>query len=230
MFNQSWWQRVYAARDETVMRRGFFSAGLLVMPVVFIAGLLGLSALGTDAAADPSVALFAALLHMPGWLLTVGMVLAMTLVMSSIDTYLNAMVNVFTVDLARLLPGTARRRVLGLAQGFVVLLALAAGYVASRGMSVLYIFLLADLIMTAMVFPVFYGMYQARLGGAVALGAAILGLAGGLVLFPDPAWSRGNLLHSFLAAFAVPALVCLLAARGERFDFGRLKARVKELD
>ena len=31
-FNQSWWQRVYSAKDEKTLKKGYFIAGLLVLP------------------------------------------------------------------------------------------------------------------------------------------------------------------------------------------------------
>ncbi|MBR9699727.1 hypothetical protein GOV09_04690 [Candidatus Woesearchaeota archaeon] len=242
LFNQSWWQRVFAAKNKSVMKKAYGWAGLLVLPVVFIAGLFGLWALGSPAAQQPSAALFWILLAMPQWLLILGMILAVALVMSSIDTALNAMISVFTVDFARMKPRWKSEKLLNAGKIVVLILAIIGITIATQGFSVLYLFLLADLVTVAIVFPVFYGLFQAKLDGHTALIASIIGLLGGFVFFPDPNYATsllgslinpsipGNLLYSFLAALIIPALLCIWLAKGRSFDFKRLKKKVKAIN
>jgi len=227
LFNQSWWQRVFAAKSKKVMQKAYFFAGLLVIPVIFIAGLFGLWALGTPAADDPSVALFSVLLAAPEWLLVIGMILAVALVMSSIDTSLNAMVSIFTVDFVRLKPKVNPRKLLNIAKFIVLIIAIVGISIATKGMSVLYLFLLADLVTVAIVFPVFYGLFQGKLNGKVALTASILGLIGGFFYFPDPTYSRGNLLWSFVIALIIPTIICIFFAKGKSYNYDKLKKNVK---
>jgi len=229
LFNQSWWQRVYSAKTKKVMQKSYFYSGLLVIPFVFIAGLLGLWALGTPAAEDPSVALFAVLLAAPEWLLIVGMVLAVALVMSSLDTTMNALVSIFTIDFARFKPKVNTQKLLKYAKIVVLGLSIIGMFVATKGFSVLYLFLLADLVTVAIVFPVFYGLFQAKLNGLTAIIASILGLLGGFIFFPDPSFGSGNLLLSFVVALLIPTIICLLFSRGRKFDYNKLKTKVSTL-
>jgi hypothetical protein len=45
MFNQANWQRIYACRDDVVVRRSFLGSFLVIVPMLFIAGLLGILAM-----------------------------------------------------------------------------------------------------------------------------------------------------------------------------------------
>ncbi|MDQ4105689.1 MAG: sodium:solute symporter, partial [Actinomycetota bacterium] len=54
LFHQGYWQRIYAVRDQGALRRGFLIAAAAVVPIVFIAGLFGLAAVGLGQAQTPS--------------------------------------------------------------------------------------------------------------------------------------------------------------------------------
>jgi hypothetical protein len=106
-----------------------------------------------------------------------------------------------------------------------------AGLIGLQGYSVLYLFLLADLICVAAMIPTFYGLFESRLSGNVAVIAATLGLITGGLQFPDPTFARGNLLLSFALAALVPALICLIfGRRGETFAFETLSRKVRSLN
>ena len=57
LFHQGNWQRVYAARDDRAMRRGFMLGGLLVAPFIFVMGLFGLAFMALTPNGDNSIAL-----------------------------------------------------------------------------------------------------------------------------------------------------------------------------
>jgi len=233
LFNQANWQRVYVAQTTRTMRRSFLTAGFTVLPIILAVGMFGFFAVGTGAADTPSVALIAFIIAAtPTWILLVTMVLGITLVMSSMDTMLNGLVSLFTVDLARLRPQLEQQRLLRHARWLTVLPAVPAMLVATQGYSVLYLFLVADLVCAAAVFPTYYGLFARRFSGTAAMLATLVGIIAGAFYFPDPTFSRGSLFQSFLIAFTVPALLSLLLGQlhlGERFDFQRLKERVVAL-
>jgi len=100
LINQSWWQRIYAARDQETLRHGFRTAALANFLLVFLAGLFGVIARGyVDIVTDPaseaynaSIAFFVLLNEaFPEWLVLVVVLLALLLVMSTADTLFNAM-------------------------------------------------------------------------------------------------------------------------------------------
>ncbi len=230
LFNQANWQRVYVADSSQTMRRAFLSAGLIILPIILMVGSFGFFAVGAGTADVPSVALIAFIINAtPPWLVLVTMVLAITLIMSSMDSLLNGLVSLFTVDLVRLRPQIDQYHLLHLARGGSVVLAGLAILIASQGYSVLYLFLVADLVCAAAVFPTYYGLFNPRLSGTVALVASISGIIAGVLYFPDPTFSQGNLLLSFLIAFMVPTLLSFLLARlqlGIPFDFRHLQEKV----
>ncbi len=230
LFNQANWQRVYVAHSSQTMRRAFLSAGMIILPIILVVGSFGFFAIDAGTADTPSVALIAFIINAtPPWIVLVTMVLAITLIMSSMDTLLNGLVSLFTVDLVRLRPQTDQRQLLRLARGGSVVLAVLAILIASQGYSVLYLFLVADLVCAAAVFPTYYGLFNRQLSGTGALVASISGIIAGGLYFPDPTFSRGNLFLSFLIAFMVPTLLSLLLARlrlGIPFDFRHLQEKV----
>jgi len=248
IFHQGNWQRIYAARDTHAMRRGFLLGGVLVVPFIFVMGLFGLAFVAqavaqTPEGADSSVALFAVIMpHLPVWLAVALIPLGLALVMSSADTTINAVSSLVAVDVGRLLPQIKTRTLMRLSRWLILLLAIPVMAVAAQGYSVLYLFLLADLLCAAAAFPVFYGLYSARHNGVDATAGTLAGLAAGLWLFPAPGAPMTTLLESFLlAALAPVAVIALLrgfacmvrpATRPARapFDFQSLAATIRRLD
>ena len=223
IFNQGNWQRVYACRDSQTVRRAFLGSAVIILPMIFIAGLLGLLAVSlVDVQPDivGETALFGLLsqLAMPNWILVSVIVLALALVMSSLDTMLNGIASVFTLDLMRLLPDPSANNVLKVSRILTVLVGLPAIAIAAQGYSVLYLFFVADLICAAVLFPVLYGLYSRHLTGLNAFVSSLVGMICGLLFFPKPDFSplfatvpgSGDLLHSFAAALIVSTVVTLV--------------------
>jgi len=230
MFHQGLWQRVFACRDATVLRRAFAWAGLPVFLMVVVAGSLGLVAVALGAVEQPSVALFSVAERLlPPWGLLALLALAVTLCMSSVDTLLNGLASLVAVDLGRVAGPGAVARLRGLSQVTTLALIVPAIAIASQGISVLYLFLIADLLCSAAVFPVFYGLYARRFGGTAAVVSTLVGLAVGGWWFP---WGfpapGGSFLVSFGGALAVSAVSALaLSGRGRAYDFARIGGLVK---
>jgi SSS family solute:Na+ symporter len=251
LVNQSWWQRVYAARDPASLGRAFAVAALASGAAVFLGALLGVIARGhadvVVAGADynASVAFFVLLTEtFPSWLVLAVVLLALMLVMSTADTLLNAVASLVTADLPRLL-GDPDDRTLRLgARVLTVAVALAALFVSLRATSVLGLFLVADLLGAATMVPLLAGLYTRRLSGGGALASALAGVAVGVTFYPrtgpfaplpgalpaplpDPAY-----LPAFAGAAGVSAGLTLLATRvvDARFDLARLSAEIRSLD
>ena len=80
-------------------------------------------------------------------------------------------------------------------------------FVASKGFSILYLFLLADLLCCAAVFPVFYGFYKKNLKEKDLIISIIIGLFIGLSLFPSPDFSKSILVGTLLPFDLFPQIV-----------------------
>jgi Na+/proline symporter len=231
LFHQGYWQRVYAVRDLQTLRVAFVIAALVSLPIILAMGLFGLSAVGLGRADTPSIALFSVLLPaMPAWLGGGLVLLGLALVMSSADTLFNGIASIVAVDLHRALPRTTVPGLLQASRVATVLIAFPVLWIAAQGYGVLYLFLIADLVCAAAVFPVFYGLYSARYTGQTAICSTLAGLIAGGLLFPNPTFTRGNLLGAFVIAAVVPVLVsCVWRAQQPAFDLTALRQRVRLL-
>ncbi len=172
------------------------------------------------------------------------LVLVLALVMSSLDTLLNGIASVFTGDLIRLLPSLKTSGILNASRGLTVLVGLPAILIATQGYNVLYLFLLADLVCAGALVPVFWGLYNRRLTGTMAVWSAVGAIAAGALFFPKPDFSpwtslpfAGDLLVSFAVPLVVSFLICwvwmqLKAQQGktEAFDFSALDRAIRPYD
>jgi solute:Na+ symporter, SSS family len=198
LFHQGYWQRVWAARDAATLSRGSALGALATIPVVAVVGLLGLIAAssGLELGAPPAP-FFALLAGVGPWVAVVVLLLAVCLVTSSVDTLENA--------LAALV--VAERPALGLTGARLVTVGLVvpATLVAVQGLSVLRLFLVADLLCATVAAPALLGLWR-RASARGALAGAAAGVAGAIV----PGWvSSGSLGEGLLAATfpdAVPTL------------------------
>ena len=238
MFNQGTWQRVYTVRDVKTLRIGFIVAGLVALPVIFLTGLFGIMAVGSGNAAEPSVAMFSFVVAvMPLWLVVLVLVLAMVLVMSSMDTLLNGITSAITTELARYRSGSSLLSYARFITSALIVIPIA---VAAQGYSVLYLFLIADLVCAAALFPVFFGMFARHFSGTGALVSSIAGLVVGALFFPAPDFSgwnaipgAGRFLFSFGGALVVSAVLSVVfalvsrAANSEAYDYSRLSEEVR---
>ena len=129
-------------------------------------------------------------------------------------------------------------------RAITVALIVPAIFIASKGYSVLYLFLIADLVCSAAVFPVFWGLYSRRFGGLAALTSSGAGLMIGALFFPKPDFSpwlpdivwAGKFLASFGMALGISALLSVvLTAVSYRlstrpYDFAELRERVRIIE
>ncbi len=248
IFHQGYWQRVYAAADERVVKRSFGLAAIASVPMVVLPGVFGLAAVGlglVETSADGSVALFLVLeAALPDWVTLGVILLAVLLIMSTADTLFNAIASIVVADLPLLLDGLGEEHLTALGRTVTVLAGLGAIVVGLQGYSVLELLLLANLLATATVLPFLAGLYSGRTTGRHALAASLVGLIGGILLFPI---TNEILLErlgdiavlpetSFLFAYLTAAVLsggCTLAmgllAPGA-FDLNRLKTEIRTLD
>ena len=80
-------------------------------------------------------------------------------------------------------------------------------FIASKGFSILYLFLLADLFCCAFVVTVFYSFYNKKLNEKNAYISIILGLIGGFLLFPTPDFSQSLLVGILIPVDLFPIFI-----------------------
>lgn len=198
LFHQGYWQRVWSARSGTALGRGALLGGAITVVVVALVGALGIAAAMSGAdLGSPPIPFFALLAGAPTWLTVPALVLAITLVASSVDTLQNAVASLAVTE-GKDLSLTAARWV-------TVLLMLPVVLVALEGVSVLRLFLIADLLCATAVVPVLMGLWS-RMNTRAAVSGALAGVVGAVL----PGWvSGGSLLAGIeMASFpgGVPTL------------------------
>ena len=94
-----------------------------------------------------------------------------------------------------------------LSKQIIIILSIIALFVASKGLSILYLFLLAYLFCCAAVLSIFYGFYSKTFFVKNAYVSIIVGLIAGLLLFPSPDFSKSILIGILFPADMFPSFV-----------------------
>ena len=193
LFHQGNWQRVYAAKNNEVLNKSLIISFFIIIPIVFFMGFSGLIAVSINSNVIPDLAFFSLLLLEQNSMISViAIILAISLTISSIDTLINAISSLIVVDGNKVLK--FKGDYLKLSKNIIILLSAIALIVASKGLSILYLFLLADLLCCAAVLTVFYSFYDKKLSEKNAYVSIIIGLFVGLLLFPSPDFSKSILI------------------------------------
>ncbi|MGH2748360.1 MAG: sodium:solute symporter family transporter [Actinomycetota bacterium] len=190
LFHQGFWQRVWAARSPSSLRRGSLLAGALILPVVFAMGFSG-SIAGGRGVEVPSLAFFSLLTDLPEVFLAVVLVLAVALVSSTVDTLQNALTSLVAVHFGRVTFGMARL--------VTIALTLPAAIIGIQELSVLRLFLIADLLAATVVLPVFLGLWQ-KVTTRGALAGAVAGILSVIVF----GWVRTGDIFDGLLLLTLP--------------------------
>lgn len=184
LFDNSFWARIFACRDEAVVRRSFTIAGICIGLLLIPASLFGLWAVGNADVSNPNVLPFALVQAKgPAWAGIAILVLALLLAMSTVSALFNGIVGVLVSD-ARALGAAGDKRTLGWARLATIIIALPAVWVASWGKDGTYLFFIANLACAAAVVPVFLGLWCRRLGTPWVLSAFVVGAVLGTLYFP----------------------------------------------
>ena len=229
---------------------GFISSFIIVIPFIFILGFLGLVAVSTGKLNDPSTIFFSLLLDQSNsidTLFLVGiLILVLVLVISSMDTLINAISSLITVESRKFIK-LKKNDYLRLSKLIIIFLSLIIFYTASQGNSVLFMFLFADLLCCAAAIPVFYGVYSKKLSSKITFTSILMGLIFGLAFFPDQSFQKslvvGNLIDveffptwfstallfwSFIFALLVPLLIIKFSKNNNNFNYLSLK-KIKDV-
>ena len=165
-------------------------------------GVTGIIAISIDSKINPDLAFFSILLKDKSEILCMAIIiLAISLTVSTIDTLVNAISSLIIVDGKKINKNIKSSNIL------VIFLSIIAFLIASKGFSILYLFLLADLLCCAAVIPVFYGFYKRNLKERNLIISIIIGLFIGLLIFPNSDFSKSILIGSMLPFDLFPQIV-----------------------
>ena len=208
LFHQGNWQRVYAAKNNEVLKKSLIVAFVIIIPIVFFMGFSGLVAVSANPKVIPDLGFFSLLLsEQTEFLSLIIVILGLSLTISTVDTLVNATSSLIIVDGEATLNLNKKTNYLRLSKYCIVALSIIAFVIASKGFSVLYLFLLADLFCCAFVLTVFYSFYNKKLNEKTAYISIIIGLIGGFLLFPAPDFSKSLLVGIIFPIEVFPSFI-----------------------
>jgi len=208
LFHQGNWQRVYAAKNNEILKKSLLISFIAIIPIVLFMGFSGLVAVSVDPNVIPDLGFFSLLLKDQNKFLSIIIIiLGLSLTISTVDTLVNAISSLVIVDAKATFNFNKNTDYLKLSKYFIIVLSFVVFIVASKGFSVLYLFLLADLFCCAFVLTVFYSFYNKKLNEKTAYISIIVGLIGGFLLFPVPDFSKSLLVGIILPTEIFPIFV-----------------------
>ncbi len=208
LFHQGNWQRVFAAKNNEILKKSLLFSFFIIIPIVFFMGSTGLIAISIDQKVNPDIAFFSILLkENVEFLSVVIIILAVSLTISTIDTLINAISSIAIVDGKKIYKTMNKDSFLLFSRVFIIILSIISLIIASKGYSILYLFLLADLLCCAAVFTVFYAFYQKNFNEKNSMISILIGLFLGLLLFPSPDFSHSILVGTMLPFDLFPQII-----------------------
>ena len=124
--------------------------------------------------------------------------MGLALTISTVDTLVNAISSLIVIDGKAIFNSKKKKNYLNLSKGIILFLSFISFIIASKGFDILYLFLLADLFCCAFVLTVFYSFYNKNINEKKAYVSIIIGLIGGVLMFPTPDFSKSLLVGILL--------------------------------
>ena len=164
LFHQGNWQRVFAAKNNFILKKSLIYSSIISFLIVFWMGYTGLISFSLDPKIKPDLAFFNIILSNDNVLIIVSiLVLALALTLSTIDTLINAISSLIIIDGKEINKFLSGREIKNKSNKLILLLCVIVFVFASKGYSILYLFLFADLLCCAAVVTVFYGFFKKKI-------------------------------------------------------------------
>ena len=206
LFHQGNWQRVYAAKNYTVLKNSLLISCLITIPLVFFMGYCGLIAISKSNGINPDLAFFSLFLKKNEYAFSLIIIfLGISLTVSSVDTLINAISSYIIVDGRKIL--RLKSNYLYISRIIITFLCVIAFAVASKGISILYLFLLADLFCCSAVASIFFTFNKKFYNRKNILTSILLGLVVGVLFFPSPDFTKSIIFGIVIPIEVVPTFL-----------------------
>jgi len=200
LFHQGNWQRVFSAKNNSILKSSLIYSSIIIFFIVFWMGYSGLLSYSLNPKVIPDLAFFDLILNKKNSLLVIGiLILAMSLTLSTIDTLINAISSLIIVNGNQINKNLSGKKVKDQANIIILLLSVLVFILASKGYSILYLFLLADLLCCAAVITIFYGFFNKKINSKLATYSIICGLISGLLFFPSQNFQSSILVGNLIS-------------------------------
>ena len=200
LFHQGNWQRVFAAKNNFILKKSLIYSSIISFLIVLWMGYTGLISFSLDPKIKPDLAFFKLILLNDNVLIIVSiLVLALALTLSTIDTLINAISSLIIIDGKEINKFLSGREIKNKSNKLILLLCVIVFVFASKGYSILYLFLFADLLCCAAVVTIFYGFFKKKINTRLSLFSIILGLSSGLLFFPGQNFQSSLLVGNIMS-------------------------------
>ena len=206
LFHQGNWQRVFSAKNNSTLKNSLIYSSFLIFFIVFWMGYSGLIAYSLNPEVIPDLGFFDLLLKDKNSFIVIGvLVLALSLTLSTIDTLINAISSLIIVNGEQINKSLKGKEIKKKTNKIIFLLNIVVFIFASKGYSILYLFLLADLLCSAAVVTIFYGFFNRKINSNLAFLSIICGLLFGLLFFPSQNFQTSILVGNLISldAFSI---------------------------
>ena len=200
LFHQGNWQRVFSAKNNSILKSSLIYSSIIIFFIVFWMGYSGLISYSLNSKVIPDLAFFELILYNKNSLIIIGiLILAMSLTLSTIDTLINAISSLIIVDGNQINKYLSGKEIKNKANLIILFLSILVFILASKGYSILYLFLLADLLCCAAVITIFYGFFNKKINSRLAASSIFCGLIIGLLFFPSMNFQSSILVGNLIS-------------------------------
>ena len=200
LFHQGNWQRVFSAKNNSTLKTSLIYSSMIIFFIVFWMGYSGLISYSLNSKVAPDLAFFDLILNEKNSFIVIAiLVLAMSLTLSTIDTLINAISSLIIVNGNEINKRLSGKDIKNKTNLIILLLSILVFVLASKGYSILYLFLLADLLCCAAVVTIFYGFFNKKINSTLATYSIACGLLFGLLLFPSQNFQSSILVGNLIS-------------------------------
>ena len=198
LFHQGNWQRVLAARNNLVLKKSLIYSSIITFLIVLWMGYTGLISFSLNSKVIPDLAFFDLILSNSYLVIISIIVLALALTLSTIDTLINAISSILIVNGSQISKSIFGNSIKSKTNYIIILISILVFVLASKGYSILYLFLLADLFCCAAVVSIFYGFFNKKIDSKLSYTSILSALISGILFFPSMDFQTSILVGNIL--------------------------------
>jgi len=198
LFHQGNWQRVFAAKNNLILKKSLIYSSLITFLIVLWMGFTGLISFSLNSKVIPDLAFFDLILSKNYLLIISILVLALALTLSTIDTLINAISSILIVNGNQISKSIFGSSLKNKTNYMILIICILVFIIASKGFSILYLFLLADLFCCTAVVTIFYGFFNKKINSQLSYLSILSALILGILFFPSMDFRSSILVGNLL--------------------------------
>ncbi len=198
LFHQGNWQRVFAAKNNLILKKSLIYSSIITLLIVLWMGYTGLISFSLNSKVIPDLAFFDLILSKNFLLIISILILALALTLSTIDTLINAISSILIVNGNQISKSIFGSSLKNKTNYIILIISFLVFILASKGFSILYLFLLADLFCCAAVVTIFYGFFNKKISSQMSYLSILSALILGILFFPSMDFQSSILVGNLL--------------------------------